>query len=346
MVEEVQGLGPEPFAEIERLLEADAPAASDRAASSSVPARRPKTTSRHFYATTTTTSSPSRIEVRCELGSRLGSRGRRVHAHRLAMAGIDSHRFAGDAVREVVAVSHGIPRLINVVCDRALATASLLNLPAVGGWLVRECAETFGPPGGSRSVVRPDWAEGAARRLGGGAKPPWRALVVIIVGLVAVGVILPAGYAYRRRGEARWQPVPCTRSRPPVIEGVTRAPRRSSDRRTTGPGHARARPAAECQPGAGAAGSGGREQRRTPPLPSSDSASVRGREQRSPPDRPGTRTGRLSGAAPPEGPPVVIAPDLPHLRPHHRAAPRPGTKSRIPGRSSTGCSANLPRRTD
>jgi hypothetical protein len=213
-------------------------------------------------------------------------------------------------VREVVALSHGIPRLIDVVCDRALATASLLNLPAVGGWLVRECAETLGPPGGSRGVVRPDWAEGAARRLGGGAKPSRRALVVIIVGLVAVGVILAAGYAYRRSGEARWQPVPMDAVTPARDEGITEpldAPATAEP-----PGLAMPEPvqlpSVSPEPGPRVPRV---EQRQTPPLPSSDSASVRGREQRSPPDRPGTRTGRPSGAAPPEGPPVVIRPTLP-----------------------------------
>jgi type II secretory pathway predicted ATPase ExeA len=347
VVEEAQALSPELFAEIQRLLEADAAGASDRAGILSIllVGQNDLGVTLHDGDNCDLTS---RIKVRCELEPLGADEVAAYMRHCLAVAGMDPRRFTADAVREVVAFSHGIPRLINVVCDRALARANLLNLPAVTGGLVRECAETFDAPAGSRSVVQPDRAEVAARRLGGGAKPPRRALVVTVVGLVAVGVILPAGYAYWRRGEARWKPVPMHAVTPARDEGVTKPLAGAATVEPSGvPMPEPIQPPAvspEPEPQVPRV-----EQRRTRPLPRTDSASVRGREQRAPRATTGhrdTTTGGPSGAAAPEVAPVVITPSLPPPRTAAARGAAGGGEEPDPGAIIDWLLRESPRRTD
>jgi general secretion pathway protein A len=65
--------------------------------------------------------------------------------HRLRVAGATSDLFAGAALREVYRISRGIPRLINVICDRALLGAYTQDLHVVPAALVRRAgAEVFG----------------------------------------------------------------------------------------------------------------------------------------------------------------------------------------------------------
>jgi len=65
--------------------------------------------------------------------------------HRLRVAGATSDLFTGAALREVYGISRGIPRLINVICDRALLGAYTQDLHVVPAALVRRAgAEVFG----------------------------------------------------------------------------------------------------------------------------------------------------------------------------------------------------------
>src|SRR5208337_2151357 len=65
--------------------------------------------------------------------------------HRLRVAGAPDEIFTPTALREVHRVSTGIPRVINVVCDRALLGAYTQELRKVGPPLVRSAAgEVYG----------------------------------------------------------------------------------------------------------------------------------------------------------------------------------------------------------
>ncbi|HEX6994833.1 MAG TPA: AAA family ATPase [Gammaproteobacteria bacterium] len=65
--------------------------------------------------------------------------------HRLRVAGCQTAIFTGSALRELYRRSHGIPRLINVVADRALLAAYTRDRTRVDGTLVRRAAsEVFG----------------------------------------------------------------------------------------------------------------------------------------------------------------------------------------------------------
>ena len=60
--------------------------------------------------------------------------------HRLKVAGSEKDLFTADAVREIYRLSGGTPRLINVICDRALLTGYLKELGQIETDTIRECA--------------------------------------------------------------------------------------------------------------------------------------------------------------------------------------------------------------
>jgi len=80
--------------------------------------------------------------------------------HRMRVAGATSDIFTGSALREVHRLSGGIPRIINVICDRALLGAFTREEHRVTGKLVRQAAsEVYGRP-----IMAPwvRWASAAA----------------------------------------------------------------------------------------------------------------------------------------------------------------------------------------
>jgi general secretion pathway protein A len=64
--------------------------------------------------------------------------------HRLRVAGATADVFSNGALREIYHVSHGIPRVINIICDRALLGAYTQDLHQIPASLVRRAsAEVF-----------------------------------------------------------------------------------------------------------------------------------------------------------------------------------------------------------
>jgi general secretion pathway protein A len=71
--------------------------------------------------------------------------------HRLKVAGAAGEIFSSTALREIHRLSGGIPRIINVICDRALLGAFTQEQHRIGAALVRTAASevygrTFNPP--------------------------------------------------------------------------------------------------------------------------------------------------------------------------------------------------------
>jgi len=99
-----------------------------------------------------------RVSIRYELAPLDRDSVAAYITHRLTIAGGgQSVAFAPDAVDEVHRVSHGIPRLINLVCDRALLGGYSQRTSRVTAELVRhaaeglELAEQTAPPPAARS---------------------------------------------------------------------------------------------------------------------------------------------------------------------------------------------------
>jgi general secretion pathway protein A len=71
--------------------------------------------------------------------------------HRLKVAGATVEIFSGTALREVHRLSGGVPRIINVICDRALLGAFTQEQHHIGAGMIREAASevygrSFNPP--------------------------------------------------------------------------------------------------------------------------------------------------------------------------------------------------------
>jgi general secretion pathway protein A len=77
--------------------------------------------------------------------------------HRLRVAGSTTDIFSGPALSEIYRLSVGVPRVINVICDRALLGAYSMDRHRVTGTLVRNAAsEVFG------KRIIPNWLPWAA----------------------------------------------------------------------------------------------------------------------------------------------------------------------------------------
>ena len=61
--------------------------------------------------------------------------------HRLNVAGAKSEIFSPEAKHEVFSFSGGCPRLINIICDRALLTGYVKETKKITGEIVKQCAE-------------------------------------------------------------------------------------------------------------------------------------------------------------------------------------------------------------
>ena len=103
--------------------------------------------------------------------------------HRMRVAGATSDVFTAGALREVHRLSGGIPRIVNVICDRALLGAFTREEHRVTGKLVRQAAsEVYGRP-----MMAPwvRWASVAA------------ALAGVALLVAALWQVLPSGEAAR-----------------------------------------------------------------------------------------------------------------------------------------------------
>src|SRR5690349_6686532 len=94
--------------------------------------------------------------------------------HRLRVAGAKQEVFSNGALREVRRLSGGVPRLINIICDRALLGAFTEDRHVVTGSVVRRAAgEVFG------KSIQPRWL-------------PWAAgSAVGVVAIASVALLLP-----------------------------------------------------------------------------------------------------------------------------------------------------------
>jgi general secretion pathway protein A len=87
-----------------------------------------------------------RIAVRTHLGSLDAQEAKRYIQQRLQIAGVDpisNPLFSEETIAAVFHHSHGLPRLINTICDNALVTAYARQLPAVSPDVIADVAKEF-----------------------------------------------------------------------------------------------------------------------------------------------------------------------------------------------------------
>ena len=104
--------------------------------------------------------------------------------HRLRVAGATTDIFSGTALSEVYRLSVGVPRVINVICDRALLGAYSMDSHKVTATLVRHAAsEVFG------KRIAPNWL-------------PWAAAASTAVVLLSASVALWSARPWKSQAAA------------------------------------------------------------------------------------------------------------------------------------------------
>jgi general secretion pathway protein A len=141
-----------------------------------------------------------RITARYHLQPLAGEESAAYVRHRLRIANATREIFTPGALREVHRLSGGVPRLINIICDRALLGAYTQDEHEVGAALVRRAAgEVFGrrvapawllPVAGSLLLVA-TLAVGAALL----RSRPWKAGTAAVPVAATVGKAVPAAPA-------------------------------------------------------------------------------------------------------------------------------------------------------
>lgn len=111
--------------------------------------------------------------------------------HRLRLAGAKREIFTSASIKEVHAFSRGYPRLINVVCDRALLTGYVRKMKTISPAVVKECARELLLPGELRANLR-EQEDSATKRwpFGRTFRLAVYAVLLIAVGAVS-GYVLP-----------------------------------------------------------------------------------------------------------------------------------------------------------
>ena len=61
--------------------------------------------------------------------------------HRLKVAGTEKRIFTSNAIKDIYAFSEGYPRLINIICDRALVTGFTNGATSISRSVIKECAD-------------------------------------------------------------------------------------------------------------------------------------------------------------------------------------------------------------
>lgn len=100
--------------------------------------------------------------------------------YRLGVAGTRKGVFTDRALKEVYKFSRGYPRLINIVCDRALLAGYTDDLQTIPPKVVRECVRDLRLPG----EVGEATPKAMAKRLGGSLRRAQKAAIWLALGLL------------------------------------------------------------------------------------------------------------------------------------------------------------------
>ena len=111
--------------------------------------------------------------------------------HRLQVAGGASDLFTEAAVRRVHRYAHGIPRQINIICDRALLGAYAKGYRTVTPEIVdHAAAEALGLGIKPRAASPGDWLQAVRKSLPDGIPLRWIEGALAVAALVITGVLL------------------------------------------------------------------------------------------------------------------------------------------------------------
>jgi len=104
-----------------------------------------------------------RIGIRFHLQPFSEEETKRYILFRLAKAGVQrGDIFSDEAVLLIHAAGHGVPRLINVICDQAMLAGFAEEKPIIDAAIIKDCVREIGVPGELISQPPPEIAKVAA----------------------------------------------------------------------------------------------------------------------------------------------------------------------------------------
>ncbi len=130
-----------------------------------------------------------RIGLRCHIGPLSPEETRLYIRHRLGVAGAsDVGIFTDAAVQKITEYSHGIPRVINMVCDHCLVSGYADSKRRVDARMVDEAIEYL------EEGERPSWKRARRQRLVPSATTVWaaRGTVAILVAVIIAMLVFAA----------------------------------------------------------------------------------------------------------------------------------------------------------
>jgi general secretion pathway protein A len=108
--------------------------------------------------------------------------------YRLRVAGTQKQIFTDKALKKIYAFSGGYPRLINIICDRALLAGYSEDLQTIDHKIIRECRGDVSLPGEKWQQKAREVTRGKRTSLGRGKK------AAIVAGLVLILIL--SGYVF------------------------------------------------------------------------------------------------------------------------------------------------------
>jgi type II secretory pathway predicted ATPase ExeA/tetratricopeptide (TPR) repeat protein len=97
-----------------------------------------------------------RITLNYNIKPLLETETRQYIKHRLKVAGTKTQLFDGKAIHEIYSFSGGCPRLINMICDRALLTGYVRGQKKITANTIKECSQEVLLPGETKEDLRFD----------------------------------------------------------------------------------------------------------------------------------------------------------------------------------------------
>lgn len=105
-----------------------------------------------------------RISVNYNIDALTENETRKYIFHRLKVAGLEKEVFSSNAILEIFLFSAGTPRLINIICDRALVSGFVDQKKLIEADVIEECAEALHLSGENIPILRDRTEQGGLSR--------------------------------------------------------------------------------------------------------------------------------------------------------------------------------------
>lgn len=105
-----------------------------------------------------------RISVNYRIDALTENETRKYIVHRLKAAGLEKEVFSSNAILEIFLFSAGTPRLINIICDRALMSGFVDQKKLIEADVIEECAEALLLSGENIPILRDRTEQGGLSR--------------------------------------------------------------------------------------------------------------------------------------------------------------------------------------